>query len=105
VLVEVLYFDGCPNWPGTRSLVERILVDLEVDAEVVPVRVESPEAAERLRFLGSPTVRVNGRDVEPGAAERTDFALGCRVYSWEGRMSGEPEERLIRAAVLGAQRP
>ena len=49
------------------------------------VRVESADAAEHLRFLGSPTVRVDGHDVEAGTADRDDFGLQCRVYSVAGR--------------------
>ena len=53
--------------------------------------VSDLEAAERLRFLGSPTVRVHGRDIEPGADKRTDFALSCRVYRTDAGLAGEPE--------------
>ncbi|HET8892570.1 MAG TPA: hypothetical protein VFM96_00535 [Gaiellaceae bacterium] len=49
-----------------------------------------------MRFLGSPTVRVNGRDVEPGADEREGFAFGCRVYA---NGAGLPDERLVRDAL------
>jgi hypothetical protein len=44
------------------------------------VNVETPEDTQRLRFLGSPTIRVNGHDVEPGADQRQDFAYACRIY-------------------------
>ena len=44
------------------------------------VNVPDPDAAKRLRFLGSPTVRIDGRDVEPGAGHRDDFVLACRVF-------------------------
>jgi hypothetical protein len=101
--VEVLYFDGCPNWPRTHFVLDRLLDELGVQADVVPVHVADAEDAQRLRFLGSPTVRVDGRDVEPGADERTEFALGCRVYSSNGRISGEPDEQWIRTALLEAR--
>lgn len=57
----------------------------------------------RLRFLGSPTVRVEGRDVEPGAEVRTDFALSCRVFRTEGGAAGQPNPRWIREAPLEAR--
>ena len=59
-----------------------------------------PERAERLRFLGSPTVRVSGHDVEPGADERTDYALSCRVFRTERSFSGQPDEHWIRDALV-----
>lgn len=55
-----------------------------------------------MRFLGSPTVRVNGRDVEPGAEERTDYVLACRVYRGEAGFSGQPDERWVREALAEA---
>lgn len=99
MLVEVLYFDGCPNHEATRARVERIVDELGVSADVRVVRVEGSEDAERKRFLGSPTVRVDGSDVEPGAEDRTDYVLACRVYRTSAGYSGEPDERWVRAAL------
>jgi hypothetical protein len=50
------------------------------DADIVEVAVENPDPAQELRFLGSPSVRVNGGDLEPGADERSAFGLMCRTY-------------------------
>jgi len=66
--------------------------------------VPDGEAARNLRFLGSPTVRVNGRDVEPGAEERPDFTLSCRVYRSEQGFAGQPPERWVRQALAEAAR-
>lgn len=100
--VEVLYFDGCPNHEATRALVERIAAELRIEPEIALVRVPDAEAAGERRFLGSPTVRVDGRDVEPGAEERTDFVLSCRVYRTENGISGKPDASWIREALSEA---
>ena len=98
--VEILYFDGCPGHQRAMPLV-RMLAS-EAGAEVELRSVETPEAAETERFLGSPTVRVNGRDVEPGAEDRSDYGLKCRIYrSEESAQSTVPAERWIRAALKG----
>ena len=102
VLVEVLGFEGCPNTEPTRETVERLVAELGVEAEVHSVDVPDPDTAERLRFLGSPSVHVNGRDVEPGADERGEFSLGCRVYRTNAGASGEPREQWIRDALTRA---
>lgn len=99
-LVEVLYVDNCGHWQETLAEVEEIVQELAVDAEVRAVRVGNPEEAERLRFLGSPTVRVDGRDIEPGGSERRDWALACRVYKTEAGLVGRPPEEWIRAALI-----
>ena len=98
-LVEILYFDGCPNHSKVHSLVERVAGELGMEPRVRLVNVPDADAAERLRFLGSPTVRVDGRDVEPDAERRSDFALSCRVYRTERGVSGEPAEGWIRDAL------
>ena len=100
--VEILYFVGCPHVRHTRELVEQVARELRLNPSIELVEVPDAAAAARLRFLGSPTVRVEGRDVEPGAEARTDFALSCRVYPAEHGAAGWPEERLIRGALLRA---
>ena len=97
-IVELLYFEGCPNHHAARELVERIATEEGVVPDVRLVEVSSPEEAEALRFLGSPTIRVNGGDVEPGADERDAFMLACRVYRTEARLGGQPSGDWIWAA-------
>ena len=95
--IELLYFDGCPSYerllPALRTLAEQHGAELRLR------RVETPEAAERERFLGSPTVRVDGVDVEPAAAGRNDFGLKCRMYRSAAGLSPLPPEHWIRAAL------
>jgi len=96
---EVLAFAGCPNAQPTIELVERVILELGGNAELELVEVRDADEVEALRFLGSPSVRVDGRDVEPGADERTDFAFSCRVYRTESGYSGQPSKDWIRAAL------
>ena len=99
--VEMLFFDGCPSHerllPRVRELAE------EAGAELVLRRVETLEQAERERFPGSPTVRVDGRDIDPGASEHTDYGLKCRIYrSQELGQTPLPPTQWIRAALRTA---
>jgi hypothetical protein len=73
-------------------------------ADVRRHRISSLEEARSERFLASPTVRVDGRDVEPGADERTEFALGCRLYRTPSRVEGSPAEHWIATALDAAVR-
>jgi hypothetical protein len=100
--VEILYFEGCPNHEGARALVERIAAEIRVEPEIHALEVPDADAAAELRFLGSPTIRVDGRDVEPGADKRNEFVLSCRVYRGERGVSGQPEEAWIREALAEA---
>jgi hypothetical protein len=97
--VEIFYVEGCPNHHRTHALVERVAAELRIEPEVELIEVRDADAAVELRFPGSPTVRVNGRDVEPGGSEWRDFVVSCRVYPGEGGFAGQPDEARIRAAL------
>jgi hypothetical protein len=101
-LVEILYFDGCPNHEPAVALVERIDRELGTGAELRLVDVPDQEAAARLRFLGSPTIRVDGVDIDPLTAQRSDYALSCRIFTTDHGPAGQPEERWIRDALATA---
>jgi hypothetical protein len=96
--VEVLCVAGCPNRERALEAVRDAARALCVDVEVVQVEVRDASEARRLQFLGSPTIRVDGRDVEPDAAAREQYAFACRTY---GR-SGVPEREWIEAALRAA---
>jgi hypothetical protein len=100
--VEILYFEGCPNHGPARALVERLAGELRVEPQIELVEVADREAAVELRFLGSPTVRVDGVDVEPGVAERRGFAFACRIYRSDDGTSEQPEESWVRQALIEA---
>jgi hypothetical protein len=98
-LVEILYFDGCLNQEGARALVERVSSKLGIETELRLIEVPDDEAAQRLHFLGSPTIRVRGEDVDPHACERDHYVRSCRVYRTERGLTGQPDERWVRAAL------
>jgi hypothetical protein len=76
VPVEILHTQGCDNWEAARDAVYRVAEEVGVVVSLSDVVVSTQEAAEALRFAGSPTVRVRSRDVQPEAEERTDYGLG-----------------------------
>lgn len=88
--VEVLYFDGCPSHEALMPRPRRLKRQAEVDAPVELKHVASLEDAERERFLGSPTLRIDGRDVDPGAVQRDDFGLKCRLYGSTSALRARP---------------
>jgi hypothetical protein len=101
--VEILYFDCCPNHHPLLTRMHDLLERAEISAQVSLRRVSDHDAAQRERFLGSPSVRVDGRDVEPGADQRTDFGMKCRLYQTADGLAGmPPDEWLLQA--LGAPR-
>ncbi len=99
--IEILYFEGCPSWQTAQAHLRQALDRLGLDAEIGLVRVETPEEAVEARFVGSPTIRVRGRDLFP--ADHEDYALGCRVYATPEGLRGWPTVEMIEEA-LGRER-
>ena len=104
-IIEVLYVQDCPHYPATLALVERVRARLGIDTELRITVIVDQAAADRARFPGSPTVRVDGRDVEPGSEPATEYLVGCRLYRLEHRFAGQPEERWVHEALLRAAGP
>jgi len=99
-LVEVLHVEGCPHYPAALALVERVRAQLGIDAELRTTVVPDQAAAEQHRFAGSPTIRVDGYDVE--LEPPPTFSLSCRLYRHEHGVAGLPDERWVRGALLRA---
>lgn len=97
--VELLYWDGCPSYPEARQLLADVLAAKGVKAEIHMHHVGTDAEARALRFPGSPTIRIDGRDVDPRGADATP-ALTCRVYYLpDGRVSPIPSREDLEAAL------
>jgi hypothetical protein len=97
--IELLYFDGCPNYEALLPRLRELLAQAGADAGVELRRVESDADAQRERFLGSPTLRVDGVDVEPGACGRTDYGVKCRLYRVAEGLRGAPPDDWVLDAL------
>jgi hypothetical protein len=100
--IEIFYIDDCPNHRPTVERVNELLKQLGLAADVIEVPVTDSASALTYRFLGSPTVRINGIDVEPSARTSNQFGLMCRTYLEGQRRKGNPSRELIREALLEA---
>lgn len=97
--VELLYWRGCPSYPEAHALVEEILARNGREARLELREVHTDEEAEALAFPGSPTIRVDGRDVDPAGAEAPP-ALTCRIYHLpDGRVSPLPAREQVETAL------
>jgi hypothetical protein len=97
--IELLYWDGCPSHPEALELLRSVMDERAIELDVVLREVRTEEEAAELRFPGSPTIRVDGRDVDPaGAGARP--ALTCRIYLLEdGRVSPVPDRKQLEDAL------
>ncbi len=100
--IEVLYFKGCPNHEPAVEQVRQALKAESIAIAVDEIEVKDAAMAHDIGFLGSPSVRVNGFDVEEAARDAKSFGFGCRTY-FEGNLrSGLPSVNLIRRALTHA---
>jgi len=99
--IDILYTEDCPNYPFAVALVNEVVKEFNLDADVQEVLVRGPEEARTMHFLGSPSIQVNWVDIEPGASERTDFAYACRTYDGEG----VPPRAMLLSAITGESGP
>jgi len=96
--MEILYFDGCPTYLEAEKTLQGVLEEKGVDAEVELVAVNTDAEAQELRFLGSPTIRVDGEDLFP-VPERAEYALGCRMYANPEGLRGSPTTEMLWEAL------
>ena len=97
--VEVFYFEGCPNHKPAVERVRSVMKEQGIATMLAEVEVANAQAAKAVGFLGSPTIRVNGLDIDPASRSATEAGFACRCYA-----GGLPSEDMIRAALLEAQK-
>lgn len=100
VRIEILARKDCPSRGMAIAVVERVVAETGVPVEVVVVDMTSHEQARKRRFLGSPTVRVDGRDVDQRLNGQREFTLADRVYRTDRGLSGWPDAEWVREALL-----
>jgi hypothetical protein len=95
--IEVLYFEGYANYPPIVERLKNVLRQEGLWAEIHEIKVQDECAAKALNFFGSPTIRVNGLDIEADARDMTQTGFACQRY-W----GGLPSEEMIRSALREA---
>jgi Domain of unknown function (DUF2703) len=95
--IEVLYFEGCPNHAPAVHRLKTVLRQAGLAIELSEIEVTDESTAKTLHFFGSPTIRVNGLDIEPDSRSVRYTGFACRRYS-----DGLPSEEMIRTALREA---
>jgi hypothetical protein len=99
--IELLFFDGCPNWQNGLENMRAALSAELVAVDIHLIRVESDSIADKEKFLGSPSFRINGQDLWP--EERQEYHLGCRIYATEDGLRGSPSIAMLRRKIQNIQ--
>lgn len=106
--IEVLYFDGCPHHEAFLPHLHDLLDTHGITTEVTLIRIDNDDDAQTHHFLGSPTVRINGHDIDPDAADHHDeaqatstspYGMQCRLYRTPTGTTGVPNDQWILDAL------
>jgi hypothetical protein len=98
--ISLLYSEDCPSHHEALSRLRKILHQEGITVEIETINVRTNEEAITLHFRGSPTILIDGQDIDPSSTE--GFGLACRAYRLEdGRISPLPSESMIRKALRG----
>jgi hypothetical protein len=97
--VELLYLPDCPHYSAAAALVRDVLDHEGLSAEFSQTAISDHEEARRHGFPGSPTLRVNGQDIEDIRADHLPIGFACRTYMVDGKPQGVPPRTWLERAV------
>lgn len=96
--IVLLYFDGCPSWKSALNNLRQVIQAEQIQAEITLLKVDDESTAQKERFLGSPSIRINGVDLWPD--ERTNYTLSCRVYQTPTGFEGVPTVEMLKEKLI-----
>ncbi|NOZ50721.1 MAG: hypothetical protein GXP37_11840 [Chloroflexi bacterium] len=100
--IQFLYYEDCPSHEAGQQRLQQVMAELGLQTPVEVIKVETEAEATRWGFIGSPTILIDGVDIDPPPSG-TPPALTCRAYLWQnGRFSPLPSPALIRRALTRA---
>jgi len=91
--IELLYFEDCPSWKNALVTLQAIVEEYGISSKISLIRVETQDGAVLHRFVGSPTIRLNKKDLFP--TDQDQFALGCRIYQTSEGLKGLPTKEML----------
>ena len=101
--IEFLWLDDCPNYGAARSLLLSVLHERGIDASIKDMDASDPNEANRLRFPGSRTIRIDGQDIELGFVDPEEYTPRCRICFTSTGMTGVPERSWVKQALAAAE--
>lgn len=103
--VELIWFSDCANHADARRMLREVIAEMAPGTPIVDLDASDADVAARLQFPGSPTIRVDGHDVDPSHVDPGDYTPRCRLYRTPNGLRGLPERSWIEAALRGGPVP
>jgi hypothetical protein len=103
IIIEFLYWEDCPSHGTAWNRLQAILKEKDLKTQVTRIQIQTDEDARQWDFCGSPTIRINGQDIDPQGAQAQRIGLNCRIYHTpDGRITPAPPDEMIRKAINAA---
>ncbi len=100
--VDIFYHDKCSHYPQATERIKQVLSEEGIDVEINEIQVTSEEEAKRYKFFGSPTIHIDGEDLESEEERQTGHGHvldSCRIYNYKGQLYMIPHKEAIRLAL------
>ncbi len=97
--VELLYTDSCPHYKEALHILQDILKEIGSDEPITMTMIRTEKDVKEHRFSGSPTIRINEKDVDPKFKDSGNYGFRCRVYFWEGNFNPFPPAGMIQETI------
>ena len=122
--IQLLYILDCPWCIKTKNLIRESLKELNTKANVEEILIDSEEKSKKYKFAGSPTIRINGKDIQENVSKdrclpceelveytkgttkfvKQECSCGCRIYFYKGKNYPYPPKEMIKEAIEKAWR-
>lgn len=102
IKIQILYFPNCPIYKELEKFVREIIRELEIEASLELVNIQTREDAKKYHFTGSPGLLINGEDIDPLAKDAPIVIKSCKIYRTEEGMKMMPTKRMVVEAILKA---
>lgn len=96
--INLLYFDGCPSWKTALTNLQSALKEEHLNYSINPIEIETDQEAAVTKFLGSPSIQIDGEDLWPET--RKSYTMNCRVYRTTDGLKGWPTVEMIRQKLI-----
>lgn len=101
--VEFLYFEGCPNHETALANLKEVLSEIGMTDEIEIINIDKLNDVSIHRFLGSPSIRIDNKDLEITEDNSTEYSMRCRRYKNGDIMEGFPSIELIKIKLANIQ--
>jgi len=102
--IEILHTDDCPSYKEATRLIKEILKEEKIKAEIKMILIKTDEEAKKYKFPGSPTIRIDGKSIDPNDETVKVYSKRCKVFVTEYGVGGVPPKEFLKNAILKANK-